>query len=1071
MRQLAASLAAAAIGTTGLRAEDLRVVNLRCEHQADPIGIDVPQPRLSWQLASDGRGVEQAAYRVVVSSAPDREGDLWDSGKVMDGRSVHVRYAGQPLRSFQSCSWKVQVWTGDAEAWSAPARWTMGIVPPDAWPAGWIGAGAQDGEAPEGAGWIWTPDEAEGLMHPPGTRYFRWKVKLPDASAVADGTVVMTADNGFVLYVNGRQAGSGGDWGRLERIDVARFLQAGDNVLALVVTNAGDRPSEAGAVGRLAVTLGDGTRVSSTLDASVLTSAAGPAGWETSGFDDSGWKPARVLGPFGMQPWGRPSAPSEALPLLRRALNLSKPVRRAVVHLCGLGFHELRINGTKVGEDELEPGWTNYRKTCLYSSYDVTPLLKPGANALGVMLGNGMYNVTGGRYIKFRGSFGEPAFTAVLRIEYADGTAESVASDASWKCAPGPVVFTCIYGGEDYDARREQEGWDRPDFDDSRWTAALPVDGPGGRLTARSAPPVRVMEELSPAGITQPRPGIFVYDLGRNFSGWPALSVSGPAGATVKLVPGELLDAGGLVTQHSSGGPVWFSYTLRGRDRETWRPRFSYYGFRYVQVEGAVPEGEAAADSRLPRVHALDGHFLYPAAAAAGRFACSNGDANRVHDLILTAIKSNFKSVLTDCPHREKLGWLECAHLLAGCFMYNFDCAGFYEKIARDMREAQLDNGMVPDIAPEYTVFGGGFRDSPEWGSAMVIAPWRAYMTYGDTGILADNYESMTRYTAYLGSRATGHIVAHGLGDWYDIGPGDPGPSKLTSLGLTSTGVYYQDIEILRKAAGLLGREDDARSFAGLAEEVRTAFNAKFYHADRQCYDRDSQTGNAMPLFLGLVAPDERGAVLTNVVDSIRANGNRVTAGDVGFYYVVQALLEGGRSDVLYDMLCQTNGPGYMFQLAKGATSLTEAWDTNPASSQNHCMLGHIEEWFYSGLLGIRAAAPGFKRIVIRPAMPGGLSWAGGHYDSVYGRIASRWTRAGSTPPAGGGSALTMDVVIPPNTSATIVVPAKDAASVTESGKPALSAPGLKFLRMEDGAAVFAAGSGRYRFAGTPGQP
>jgi len=427
-----------------------------------------------------------------------------------------------------------------------------------------------------------------------------------------------------------------------------------------------------------------------------------------------------------------------------------------------------------------------------------------------------------------------------------------------------------------------------------------------------------------------------------------------------------------------------------------------------------------------------------------------------VHALILAAIKSNFKSVLTDCPHREKLGWLECAHLLAGGFMYNYDCTRFYAKIANDRREAQLDNGLVPDIAPEYTVFQGGFRDSPEWGSACVIAPWRAYEMYGDRRILQAQYACMTRYAAYLGSKAKNHIVAHGLGDWYDIGPREPGESQLTSLGLTSTGVYYQDVAILRHLAGLLGKGEDVQRYAELADEVRKAFTAAFYHPEKDQYDRNSQTANSMPLVVGLVEPARQAGVLENLVRDIRSRGNRVTAGDIGFYYVVQALLQGGRSDVLYDMLCQTNGPGYMYQLKHNATSLTEAWDTDPASSQNHCMLGHIEEWFYSGLLGIRPGAPGFQQIIIRPQPVGDLTWANGYYDSVYGRIGSAWNRAGNR--------LSMDITLPANTTATVFVPARDSADVTESGQPAAKARGVKLLRMDAGVAVFAVGSGVYHF-------
>jgi hypothetical protein len=752
----------------------------------------------------------------------------------------------------------------------------------------------------------------------------------------------------------------------------------------------------------------------------------------------------------------RSDAKLQGLPLLRTAFRVEKPVRRAELAICGLGFYEARLNGEPLDGTVLEPGWTNYRKTCLYRVHDLTGRIVQGENMLGVMLGNGMYNVVGGRYTKFTGSFGPPKLMAQLDIEYADGSTSRVISDGSWKTAPGPITFSCIYGGEDYDARRECAGWDRPGLDGSSWHAAQECEGPGGHLSTLSAPPIAVMETFRTAKATQPRPGLWIYDLGQNFSGWPRLSVRGPAGATVKMVTGELLDKAGLVSQGSSGGPVWFAYTLKGDGAEVWEPRFSYTGFRYVQVEGGVPAGEPVAGPDLPRILSIEGRFLYPNTGLNGAFACSNPDVNRVHALILAAIKSNFKSVLTDCPHREKLGWLECAHLLAGCFMYNYDCTRFYEKITRDMREAQLENGMVPDIAPEYVVFNGGFRDSPEWGSACVIAPWQAYQRYGDRRILEEQYDTMKRYVAYLGTKAQGHIVSHGLGDWYDIGPRGPGESQLTSLGLTATGVYYQDIDTLRQVAGVLGKDYDARAYQKLAEEVRNAFNSTFFHLDRNQYDRNSQTGNALPLFLGLVPPDRQAAVLENLGGDIVKNGNRVTAGDVGFYYVIQAMLNGGRSDVLYDMLCQTNGPGYIFQLRQNATSLTEAWDTNPASSQNHCMLGHIEEWFYSGLLGIRADAPGFRKIVIAPQPVGDLEWVKGHYDSMHGRIVSEWKRDARQ--------LTMDITIPPNTIATVYVPANKEDGVTESGQPAAQAHGVKFLRMEGKSAVYVVGSGVYQF-------
>jgi hypothetical protein len=561
------------------------------------------------------------------------------------------------------------------------------------------------------------------------------------------------------------------------------------------------------------------------------------------------------------------------------------------------------------------------------------------------------------------------------------------------------------------------------------------------------------MKEYKPVKVTQPKPDVWVYDFGQNCASMPKLTVKGPAGASVRLTPGELLHDNGLVSQGSCGGPAYYTYTLNGAGTETWMPRFFYYGSRYLQVETS---GHAAGAA--PQIIELTSQFVHSSAATVGSFACANPLVNRIHALIGAAIESNLQSVLTDCPHREKLGWLECAHLLAGCVMYNYDVPTFYAKIANDMSEAQLANGLVPDIAPEYTVFSGGFRDSPEWGSAYVITPWQVYQMYGDRTLLVRHYEGMKRYVEYLKSTAKDSIVTHGLGDWYDIGPGGPGESKLTSKGLTATAIYYQALGILKDTAALLGKADEARQFDEQARAVKAAFQQKFFHADKNQYDRNSQTANAMPLVLGLVPEDRRAAVLAGLVAQIRAGGNRVTAGDVGFNYLMRALSDGGQGNVLYDMLIRDDGPGYAFQLKKGATSLTEAWDTNPRSSQNHCMLGHIEEWFYRGLGGIASdrAGPGFKKIIIQPQIVGDLSAANVAYGSPYGRIVSNWKRDAGR--------LTMDVAIPANTTATVYVPAKDAAAVTESGKAIVPGSGVEFLRTENNAAVYAVGSGTYRF-------
>jgi hypothetical protein len=754
----------------------------------------------------------------------------------------------------------------------------------------------------------------------------------------------------------------------------------------------------------------------------------------------------------------------EALPIFRKSFRISKPITRAIIYVSGLGQYELRINGRKVGNDALTPGWSDYRKTVYYDSYDVSRLLRNGENALGVLLGNGMYRVlrTNGRYTKFVGSYGPPKCIVQLHIEFAGGAYLDIASDKSWKTSPGPITFSSTYGGEDFDARREPQGWDRPGFDDSTWRAATVVDGPGGALLPELAPLVRGMHSYTPVKLTRPKPGILVYDLGQNFAGWPAIAVTGPAGAMVKLTPGELLNKDGTVSQRSSGGPQWFSYTLRGAGVESWHPRFSYYGFRYLQIEGAET-GSVSAQGRA-RIVSVRGEAVHSSSEAVGVFASSDELLNRIHTLILRAIENNAQSLFTDCPHREKLGWLEETHLLAPAMLYDFDFAGLYSATARNIADAQKTEGakagMVPEIAPQYVVFDPKydvFNDSPEWGSAAVLAPWYVYQRDGDLHALAAQLDVMRRYVAYLVTRAHDGFIDYGLGDWYDIGPGAPGLSKLTTAGVTATAIYYQDLRVLEQTTALLGMNEESRNYRKQAESVRAAFNARFFDAARHRYDKGSQTAQAMPLALGMVPEDERAAVLDALVEDIRAHQNHVTAGDIGYHYVVDALLDGGRSDVLLDMLERTDAPSYGYQLAQGATALTEAWDANPASSQDHFMLGDAEEWFYRGLGGIDIdfSRQGAERLVLRPAVLPRIEWVRTSYRSALGVIGSNWRS--------GASETEYEFVIPANATATIKLATAAPGAITVNETQPSKARGVIATHIVGNEVQIVLGSGHYR--------
>jgi alpha-L-rhamnosidase len=787
--------------------------------------------------------------------------------------------------------------------------------------------------------------------------------------------------------------------------------------------------------------------------------------WDQSGRSSSWSQPAQFrMGLLDPQDWkanwiGGVSAvtarQSKApLPIFRHEFAVDKPIAEAMAFVSGLGQYELHINGMKVGNAVLTPGWTNYRKTVLYNTYDLTKYLREGRNAIGIVLGNGMYNVqkTPGRYTKFVGSFGDPKLIFQALIGFIDGSSQLVVSDSTWRFHTGPIVFSSPYGGEDYDARLQPEAWDCPGFDDQYWRNAIEVSGPGGELVSQQEPEIKVQHVYTPQRVTEPVPGIRVYDLGQNFAGWPEIAVRGSAGSTIKLIPGELLDASGLVTQKASGGPQWFSYTLRGGGLETWHPRFSYYGFRYIELQV-----QAAPHSPEPEIISISGKALHAAVETVGHFRCSNELFNQIHRLIDAAIRSNMQSLFTDCPHREKLGWLEQSHLLGPSIMYNYEVSRLYEAISDDMRDAQTSDGLVPDIAPEYVVFSDGFRDSPEWGSAVVLDPWIAYQYYGDLRNIEMHYNSMRRYVSYLGSKANDGIIAYGLGDWYDIGPGEPGLSKLTTLGVTATATYYQDLVTLERITSLLDDPEDAKLFRNTASAVRRLFNSSWYNPETHSYDRGSQTDEAMPLALDLCPREYRPSVLSKLIEDIRAHQNHTTAGDIGFHYVVSALTEAGRSDVLFDMLSRTDSPSYGYQLLQGATTLTEAWDANSRDSQDHLMLGAAEEWFYRGLAGLDFDLARATPIVIHPFPVGNISEAEASYQSSIGTIISRWKK--------NSGEFLLDIAIPPNVTAVVYMPAREPKAVTESGRSIAKSKDVHFVRMEGNAAVYRVNSGVYRFA------
>lgn len=678
--------------------------------------------------------------------------------------------------------------------------------------------------------------------------------------------------------------------------------------------------------------------------------------------------------------WDKADPLSRRSIVLRRSFKPYKTVKHAELRICGLGFYEATINGQKVGDSEFAPSWSDYDKTVFFNVYDVTQQIRQGDNELRVLLGNGFYNEQGGRYTKLKVSFGPPTLLYFLYLTYDDGMRERVYSDEKWQWTESPITFNSIYGGEDYDARLEV-GSLMSDVRADQWKPVVIQEGPEGRLRPQIAHSTKVMERY-PAKQTLRKDSILVIDMGQNLAGYPEITVRGNAGERLKLTPGETLDKNGLVDQRQTGRPHYYTYILKGSlQAEIWHPRFSYYGYRYLQIEGDIDV--------LKKVESC---FVYNSAERIGSFECSNPRINATHQIIDRAIRSNWQAVWTDCPSREKLGWLEQDWLNGEALVYNYDARRMIEQTMQNIVDAQHDDGSMPEIAPEYTQFTGTwarpFQESPEWGGAIIALPMLYWQHYGDMDLADQHYDAMKRYLAYLVSQDSCFILNMGLGDWYDYGPGKAGFSKNTPTALVSTAHYYQWMCYMYVMAKRLGHKQDAEWYNLRADSIRHSFNRTFYDAQKKTYATGSQCSLALPLYLKMVPEGDYQAVLQNLIKDIKAHGNRLTTGDIGNRYLFSVLIQNDQRELLYTMLNHDDVPGYGYQIKKGHTTLTEQWNPDLGASMNHFMMAHIENFLIPDLLGIRRTG---ELIEIHPHPVGDLTWCKGSTMSAYGEVKVSW--------------------------------------------------------------------------------
>ncbi len=1037
--------------------------HLLCEDMDQPLGIDANPPRLSWTLSSTDRDEMQSAYQIVVASTLKKlkadQGDLWDSGRVASSQSIQVPFGGQPLTSRELCFWKVRVWDdrGRVSDWSAPATWSMGILNPGDWgSAQWIGLdGIVATNYLTGAQWIWAPGQPE-LNQTSTVCYFRHEVTLPANRIIKSAYFQYTGDNEGRGWINHFDLGARNNHHTVKFNDITTRLVPGQTLVFGLTGTYHGGPEPAGVVGLLKINFTEGPPLLIPTDKTWLVSTNEQTGWLDTGFDDSHWASAVELGAAGAEPWGaiRSAEPRTlAARYLRTEFVVSQPLARATVYYSGLGLSELHVNGHKVGVRVLSPAFAQYNKRDFYVAEDVTKRLRPGTNAMGVILGNGRFFADRSQVYSGTANFGFPKLLLQLHLEYSNGRTEDIVSDPTWQLTTnGPIVANNDYDGEEYDARKELSGWDKPGYAADSWQEAQKVSAPGGQISAQNMEPIRVTGMIKPVSMRELKPGVYIYDLGQNMVGWCRLRVKGPAGTRVTLRHAETLyPDGSLYLANLRGARATDTYILKGNGTETWEPRFTSHGFRFVEMTGYPGR---------PTLSALEGCVVNDDLQTNGTFECSNELLNQIYKAIVWGTRGNYRSMPTDCPQRdERQGWLGDRSEESRGETFLFDNSDLYAKWLQDMADAQRPNGSVPDVAPAFWPI---YSDNVVWPSSSIIIPSMLLDQFDDQRTIAVHYASMKAWMGHMMQYMKGGLISKdSYGDWC-VPPESPteihshDPALNTDKTLLATSYFYHDCLLMAKYAGMLGKTGDQRAFENQASEIKAAFNQKFLDRDRGQYSNDTQTSCVLPLAFGLVPQDYRARVFQHLVDDMQFKTHgHIGTGLVGGQYLCRVLTDGGRPDLVYTIATQTNYPGWGYMMEHGATTIWELWNGNTAdptmNSGNHVMLiGDFVVWLYEDLAGIRSDSqqPGFKHIIMRPEPVGDLTHVSATHRSPYGLISSQWHR--------NGNAFDWHIQIPPNTTATVYVPARSMESV-RSGADIPKG-------FENSRAVFELGSGCHHF-------
>jgi alpha-L-rhamnosidase len=1086
---IAGQLAAQAPSTRG--PVDLQVSNLKT-----PLGIDEPAPRFSWRLQDPAHGARQTAYEVLVASQPSQNGDqgadVWDSGKISSAQSLNVRYQGPALAPSKRYFWRVRVWDSSGKPYPASEAswWETGLLDQSAWQGAWVGYETSEEAAVRNASSEWiASSEAKALgAEKSAEQHFAYRATVALDKPARSATLYATGEDTVAAWVNGRQvltpalfpAWKQMPWKKFVRASVTGDLSAGANCIAIESVHYVANPNGMASadvppmIATLFVEYSDGTTAAFTTSPEWKVAIHAAQGWQQKGFDDSGWRHALVWkgAPEPMSvPLGHPWIP-DSVKTMRHTFEVAKQVKSARLYATALGAYEMFLNGKQIGGDVLAPGWTDYRQRLMYQTYDVTHLIANGKNAIGALLAPGWY-ATPLEWFQQPNNYGDtpPALRAQLRIEYLDGSVAWVTTSAEWRASTSSILASEIYDGEKQDARLAQPGWSTPQFDAANWKSAETIEPNPVQVLAQDYPSIRIERTVAAKSVTEPNPGVYVYDFGQNLAGVEKVRVHGPAGTVVRLRFAEIVNADGTIyTDNLRTAKATDHFILAGSGEEEFTPQFTFHGFRYAELTG-LPEA--------PGKDAVTALVIHTDAPFEAKLKTGSPMIDKLWNNILWGQRSNFVGVPTDCPQRdERLGWMADAQVFWRTASYNMDLAAFSRKFAGDMRGTQAGTPFYGIYAPGTVQSASG--SGAGWSDAGVVIPWTSWLQTGDTSVIEQNWDAMETYLkAIEASNADGLWRQNSgipFGDWLS-------PEGRTDQVLVATAYWAYDVTLMRQMAHAVGRTAEEEKYAQLFEKIRAAFEGQFVHDDgfvagadnspspfgqinnpnAKSNGGDTQTGYVLALHMNLLPDNVRAAAAQKLVAKIQSNRGMLATGFLGTPYLLEELTKTGHQDIAYKLLLNTQYPSWGYLVSHGATTMWERWngdqmkDDPSMNSYNHYAYGAVADWIYRYVAGVDATPldAGFHTVVLHPVFSAGLGSVSFDYFSAYGPIHSDWTVSGAT--------ALWHVNLPANTVGWLNVSEAEAEKYQLDGAP-LNKGGRAESVVRHGRSGFTLAAGSYSF-------